>query len=506
MPQYEPVIGLEIHVQLGTLSKMFCSCPVPGEEQQPNTCICPVCTGQPGVLPVINKGAVKLGIKAALALNCAIRGKSVFARKNYFYPDLPKNYQISQYEQPLAEKGGIEINLPGKEGGAGGAVPPLADRRPRSFAQGAVKRIGITRAHLEEDAGKLLHAVGSEELNHSLVDFNRCGVPLLEIVSEPDMRSPEEAYAYLTEIRKILQWTGISRCDMEKGELRCDVNISLRPAGTEKFGEKVEVKNLNSFKAVRESLYYEIDRQTEALDAGQKINHETRLWNDRTGKTAGMRSKEDAHDYRYFPDPDLVPVVPDAGWVEKLKAGLPELPKKRKERFISQYSLSAYDAGVLSAERGLSEYFEHSVTAGALPKLAANWIGTDLLGRLNAEKLEIAESPVKPDSLAGLVKLIDSGRISGKMGKDVFEQMWKTGRTADEIVEASGMSQVSDSGQIQTWAKEAIAEGAKAADDYRKGNEKALGALVGAVMKKSKGKANPTLANSVLKELIKKEG
>lgn len=483
--KYETVIGLEVHSQLATKSKLFCSCPVPADSPAPNTCICPVCTGQPGTLPVLNKSAVELSVKAAVSLGCALNETSIFARKNYFYPDLPKGYQISQYDKPLAEHGFIEVT-----------VQPSKKEEPYS------KRIGITRVHMEEDAGKLLHAIGSQELDYSLVDFNRCGMPLIEIVSEPDMSSPEEAYQYLVELKNILRWIGASNCDMEKGELRCDVNLSLRLKGEKKFGTKVEIKNLNSFKAVKDAVCYEISRQEKALGAGERIIQETRLWDDRSGSTISMRSKEEAHDYRYFPDPDLVPLRPDTSWVKEIKSSLPELPQKRKERFVSEYGLSLYDAGVLSSEKELSEYFEICVSTGVSAKLCANWITTELLGRLNAEKLDIPGSPVSPSSLAGLVSLIESGKISGKMGKDVFEQMWKTGKSAKEIVESAGLSQVSDSGQIEAWAKEAVAENPKAAEDVRKGNEKAVGALVGAVMKKSKGKANPGIVNSILKELL----
>lgn len=473
---YEPVIGLEIHSQLATKTKLFCRCPVPADTPAPNTCICPVCTGQPGVLPVLNRRAVELGIKAAISLGCKLNDRSIFARKNYFYPDLPKNYQISQYEEPLAEHGHVEIP----------------------------KRIGILRAHLEEDAGKLLHAIGSEELPYSLVDFNRCGVPLIEIVSEPDLRSPEEAYQYLVGLKTILQWIGASNCDMEKGELRCDVNISLRPSGSRKFGEKVEIKNLNSFKAVKDALHYEISRQEKALSSGERIAQETRLWDEKSDTTISMRSKEEAHDYRYFPDPDLVPLVPARDLVEKIRSSILELPQKRKERFISDHKLSPYDAGVLISDRELSEYFESCVGSGVSAKLAVNWITTELLGRLNSEKLEISKSPVSAPMLSGLITLVESGKISGKMGKDVFERMWKTGKPANEIVESLGMSQVSDTAQIEVWVREAITEKSKAADDVRKGNEKAIGALVGAVMKKSKGKANPQAVNSILKKLLEK--
>lgn len=480
--KYEPVIGLEVHVQLGTRTKMFCSCPVPEADSSPNTCVCPVCTGQPGALPVTNAAALELAVRAALVLKCKVRGRSIFARKNYFYPDLPKNYQISQFEEPLSEHGKLQIELEG----------------------GVKKIIGITRGHVEEDAGKLLHAIGAEELSYSLVDFNRCGVPLLEIVSEPDMRSPEEAHAYLTALKSVLQWSSVSDCDMEKGELRCDVNVSLRPEGRAAFGTKVELKNLNSFKAVKDSLYYEIRRQEKALRDGEKIVQETRLWDEKEGVTLSMRSKEEAHDYRYFPDPDLVPLVLDGRFMDKATSGIPaELPAERKARFMKEFKLSDYDAGVLTSERVLSEYFEKCVkSAPVTPKAAANWITTELLARLKAARLEMSRCPVDALNLSGLVRLVESGKISGKIGKEVFDQMWKTGKSAAEIVEASGMSQVNDREQIAKWAAEAIAENPKAVEDFKKGKETAIGSLVGLIMKKSRGKANPALCNSLLRELL----
>ena len=485
MKELEPVIGLEIHVQLNTKTKLFCSCATGAADSKPNISICPVCTGQPGTLPVLNAAAVDLGIKAGIALGCRLNERSVFARKNYFYPDLPKGYQISQYELPLAERGAVEILT-----GASGEEPVR-------------KNIGITRVHMEEDAGKLLHSIGTTELDYSLVDFNRCGMPLVEIVSEPDMRSPEEAYAYLTAVRAIMEWTGVSNCDMEKGELRVDVNVSLRPVGQEKFGTKVEIKNLNSFKAAKDALVYEIARQAAAINTGEKIMQETRLWNDAEGKTVSMRSKEQAHDYRYFPDPDLVPLVPPAEHIEHIRAALPELPAKRRDRMAAQYALSAYDAGVLVTGKPLADYFETAMQSEKITaKPLVNWLTTELLGRLNADKKAIADSPLQPAKLAELVALIESGQISGKMGKDVFDQAYKTGKTPKEIVAESGLSQISDEGQLSVWAQEAITASPKIAEDFRKGNERAIGALVGAVMKKSKGKANPAVLNEVLRKLL----
>ncbi|MFA5160738.1 MAG: Asp-tRNA(Asn)/Glu-tRNA(Gln) amidotransferase subunit GatB [Elusimicrobiales bacterium] len=474
--EFETVIGLEIHVQLNTESKLFCSCLSGAADAKPNTSICPVCTAQPGTLPVLNRKAVELAIKAALALNCKINERCVFARKNYFYPDLPKGYQISQYELPLASGGGISIGE---------------------------KTIGITRLHMEEDAGKLLHAIGSAELDYSLVDFNRCGAPLAEIVSEPDMRSPDEAYAYLTALKAALQWAGISNCDMEKGELRADVNVSVRPRGQEKFGVKAEIKNLNSFKAVKDSLAHETDRQIALIKSGGKVTQETRLWDDREGKTFPMRSKEEAHDYRYFPDPDLVPLSPSRELVEGLKASLPELPDARRKRIAREYSVSDYDAGVLTLEKPLADYFETAMKAEKIPaKPLVNWLTNDLLGRLNADKRAVSDSPVAPQRLAELVALVESGKISGKMGKEVFEKAYSSGQSPREIVEAAGLSQVSDASLLEAWAKEAIAANGKAAADFRAGNEKAAGALVGFVMKKSGGKANPAALNAMIRKLL----
>lgn len=480
---FEPVIGLEIHVQLNTRTKMFCSCPT-DSSASPNTNICPVCTGQPGALPVLNKKAIELAIKAAAALNCHITERSVFARKNYFYPDCPRNYQISQYDKPLALRGHIKIET---------GTPDKPSE----------KSIGITRVHVEDDAGKSLHAVGSAELDYTLVDYNRSGMPLIEIVSEPDMRSPEEAYAYLTALKNALVWAGVSNCDMEKGELRVDVNISLRPLGQEKFGTKIELKNLNSFKAVKDSLHSEIVRQTKALNSGETLRQETRLWDEKTGTTVLMRIKEDAHDYRYFPEPDLVPLAPEAAWISAIVAGLPELPQARKSRFVKDYALTPYDAGVLVTDRAIGDYFEAVMKAGKFSsKTAANWIGTNIMGKLNAEKLTADCSKVNPAGLAELLAMVEEGKISVKIGKDVFEKMWSTGASASKIVAESGMTQVSDEDSLRDWAKAAIAANPKAVEDLKSGNEKAIGALVGFMMRQSKGKANPGLANKIIKELI----
>ncbi len=476
----EMVIGLEVHVQLETRSKLFCACSADSFGKEANTSICPVCTGQPGVLPVLNRGAVELAFKAGLAVGGTLRERSVFARKNYFYPDLPKGYQISQYDRPFSEGGAVE----------------LSGRPPR--------RIGITRIHMEDDAGKSLHTVGSNVLPYTLVDFNRAGVPLIEIVSEPEMRSPEEAYQFLTNLKAVMRYCGVSRCDMEKGELRCDANISVRPAGREKLGTRVEIKNLNSFKAVKDALVYEYERQRAALAEGETIEQETRLWNDETGRTAPMRTKEDANDYRYFPEPDLVPLVAESAWVERLRKALPELPGARRTRFLSDYKLSEYDAGVLTADKETADYFEAVVggAGAAAAKTAANWVSSELLGKLNAENKTIAQSPVKPERLAELLGLISEGTINGKIGKEVFKKMWQTGDSPATIVKDSGLEQVQDEGQVGVWVAEALRENPKAVEQLKGGKEKAIGAIVGAVMRKSQGRANPALVNKLIKEKV----
>ncbi|MFA5779013.1 MAG: Asp-tRNA(Asn)/Glu-tRNA(Gln) amidotransferase subunit GatB [Elusimicrobiota bacterium] len=475
---YETVIGLEVHVHLKTQSKLFCGCSTEFGSV-PNSNICPVCTGQPGALPVLNKKAVEFAVLTGLATNCKIAKHSIFARKNYFYPDLPKNYQISQYELPLCEKGFLEIEIDG--------IP---------------KKIGITRIHLEEDAGKLLHAIGSQELDYSLVDYNRTGIPLLEIVSEPDISSPDEAYQYLTNLKAILRYIGISDCDMEKGSLRCDANISLRLVGEKKLGVKVELKNMNSFKAIRDALNYEIERQKEALNSNEKIVQDTRLWDEKLGTTVSMRSKEQAHDYRYFPEPDLAPVEIDEKFLEEIKKSLVELPEVRKKRFIEKFGFSDYDAGVLTSEKSLADYFEDVVNIVNEPKLISNWITTELLGKLNAENKDITSSPVSSENLAGMIKLISDGTISGKIAKTVFEQMYNTGKIASEIIKEQGLVQISDEKEIEKLVDEAIAENQKAVAEYKSGKQQAIGALVGSVMKKSRGQANPKLVNEILKKKL----
>lgn len=477
--EFEPVIGLEIHVQLGSKTKLFCSCPNGvGDDTKPNTAICPVCAGHPGVLPVLTEGALELAVRAGLSMNCKTNETSSFSRKHYFYPDLPKGYQITQNEEPINGAGYIEITF-----------------GPKENLQ--KKRIGIHHAHLEEDAAKSSHFA-----DHSLVDYNRAGCPLLEIVSMPDLRSPDEAYAYLTEIKRLMRWVGASNCDMEKGELRVDVNISLRPKGQEKFGTRAEIKNLNSFKAVRDALNYEINRQTELLNAGRQVKQETRLWDKEELVTKPMRSKEDALDYRYFPEPDLPPVVLQHDWLENVKANMPELPAAKEARFMKA-GLSAYDAGVLTSSREIAAYFEEVVKGGKVSlKTASNWIQTDLLGVLNAEKKEIQDSPIPAPRLAELLELVESGKINRKQGRDVFDEIWKTGEAPAAVVQKRGMVQVSDEGQLEAWAKAAIEANPKAVADYKKGNKAAIGALVGGVMKLSKGKANPRIISQLLGKLL----
>ena len=483
---YETVIGLEVHVHLKTKSKLFCGCSTEFGSV-PNSNICPVCTGQPGTLPVLNKKAVEFAVLTGLATNCKIAKHSIFARKNYFYPDLPKNYQISQYELPLCEKGFLEIDTDGQ-----------------------TKKIGITRIHLEEDAGKLLHAIGAQELDYSLVDYNRTGIPLLEIVSEPDISSPDEAYQYLTELKAVLRYIGISDCDMEKGSLRCDANISLRSVGEKKLGTKVELKNMNSFKAIRDAMNYEIERQKEALNSNEKIVQDTRLWDEKSGATVSMRSKEQAHDYRYFPEPDLAPVEIDEKFLDEIRKNLVELPASRKKRFIEKFGLSDYDAGVLTSEKSIADYFEdclslltthYSLLTVAKP--LSNWITTELLGKLNAENKDIISSPVSSSNLAEMLKLISDGTISGKIAKTVFEQMYKTGKSASEIVKEQGLVQISDEKEIEKLVNETIAENQKAVAEFKAGKQQAIGALVGSVMKKSRGKANPKLVNEILIKKLK---
>lgn len=485
--EFEAVVGLEAHVQLATRSKLFCACPTDGSGAAPNSRVCPVCTGQPGVLPVLNRAAAELAFETALALNCRLAPASVFARKNYFYPDLPKAYQISQYEKPFARDGWLDL-----------PAPPAGGR-------GAGRRIRIHRIHLEEDAGKLLHAAGSRELGHSLVDFNRGGVPLVEIVSEPDIRSPEEAAAFLKALKEVIQYVGASRCDMEKGELRCDANISLRPAGASELGIRTEIKNLNSLRAVRDALEYECRRQAEILVSGGRAAQETRLWDAQKGVTEPMRSKEDSDDYRYFPDPDLPPLVADSRWVEGIKARLPELPAARRERFAASFGLTAADAELISSSRALADYFEAAAAGrgGAAAKTAANLIATEVLARLNAEGLGPESARIPARELGALAALVEDGTLSSKGAKAAFAAMWEGGGAAAETVSRLGLAQVSDEAQVAAWVAAALAANGKAAADLKAGNVRAIGSLVGAVMKLSQGKADPVVVNRLIKESIK---
>ncbi len=474
--KYEAVIGLEVHAQLLTDSKIFCSCSTQFGAP-PNSHVCPVCLGMPGVLPVLNKQVVNFAMKMALATHCRINPFSVFARKNYFYPDLPKGYQISQYEHPLAEDGWVEIEI-----------------------NGGKKRIGIIRIHMEEDAGKLIHDPYKPV---SYVDFNRTGVPLIEIVSKPDIRSPEEAVAYLKKLRSILRYLEICDGNMEEGSFRCDANVSVRPLGSEKFGTRTELKNMNSFKHVQRALAYEIERQISVLEEGDVVVQETRLWDEAKGVTRSMRGKEEAHDYRYFPDPDLVPVEIDSEWIEEIRQTLPELPDEKKERFIKEYQLPPYDAEVLTSSKELAHYFEAVVSACHNPKMASNWVMSELLGRLNQDKRDITECPIAPEALGELIQLITKGTISGKIGKTVFEEMYETGASATEIVKKKGLVQITDEGVLREIAQKIIETHPKEAEQYKAGKEKLLGFFVGQMMKETKGKANPQLANKIFKELLK---
>jgi aspartyl-tRNA(Asn)/glutamyl-tRNA(Gln) amidotransferase subunit B len=483
MTRYEMVVGLEVHCQLGTKTKLFCSCGTDGFGAPANSRVCPVCTGQPGVLPVLNKKAVELAFQAGMALECTLHPVSVFARKNYFYPDLPKAYQISQYEEPFATAGKLSVRL----------------------KDGSSKVVRIHRIHMEEDAGKLVHAVGAVELDYSLVDFNRGGTPLIEIVTEPDIRGSEEAYAYLTALKELIQHAGVSRCDMEKGEMRCDANVSLRPFGQEKLGTRAEIKNLNSFKGVKDALEHEFLRQAEILGSGGRVVQETRLWDAAAMQTRSMRSKEEAHDYRYFPDPDLPPLKADEAWVGPLRRGLAELPAARRSRLIEEFRLSSYDAEVLCADRALVERFETELKGRPVEyaKPLANVMMTEFLARLNAENRAVEQSPVKPGALAGLVHLLQTGVVSSKGAKDLFARMWETGKDPEGLVAELGLSQVSDEGAVLEWVRQALAANPKAAEDLKGGKDRAIGAIVGAVMKLSKGKANPALVNKLIKETVK---
>ncbi|MCX8123536.1 MAG: Asp-tRNA(Asn)/Glu-tRNA(Gln) amidotransferase subunit GatB [Spirochaetes bacterium] len=470
--EFDAVIGLEVHVQLNTKSKIFCSCSTQFGSPA-NTQVCPVCLGLPGVLPVLNKEVLKKAIQAGLALHCKIATYSKFDRKNYFYPDLPKAYQISQYDKPICYDGYIEIAT--KEG---------------------IKKIGITRLHMEEDAGKNIHSEDSDN-KISYVDFNRTGVPLVEIVSEPDISSPDEAYQYLQNLRSILKYIEVSDCNMEEGSLRCDVNVSLKPKGSTTFGQKVEIKNLNSFRSVKLALEYEIERQKKMLLQNERIVQETRLWDADRNITFSMRSKEEAHDYRYFPEPDLPPIEISKEYIEQLKHELPELPHEKRARFMQQYGLPEYDAQVLTSTRQLAEYYEAVVANGAQPKKASNWIMSEVLAKIDDPEF-IDSFIVSPQSLATLLKRIDDATISGKIAKAVFEEMLETGKNPDTIINEKGLRQVTDTKAIESIIDEVIKNNPKSVEDYRNGKDKALKFLIGQVMKESKGKANPQIVNDIL--------
>ena len=475
--RFEPIIGLEIHAQLKTNTKIFCACST-AFGAAPNTHTCPVCLGMPGVLPVLNKKVVEYTMRMALATGCHIEPTSRFARKNYFYPDLPKGYQISQYELPIARNGQVAVEV-----------------------NGATHQIGITRIHMEEDAGKLSHDAARPV---SRVDFNRTGVPLIEIVSEPDIRSPEAAGAYLRQLRAIVRYLGICDGNLEEGSFRCDANVSIRPEDSETFGTRTEIKNLNSFKHVEKALHYEISRQQEILVDGGAVTQETRLWDPENNRTQSMRSKEEAHDYRYFPDPDLLPLVINADWIEKVRRDLPELPSEKKIRFVEAYGLPFYDAEILTSDRELATYFEDCLQEFDRPKRVSNWIMGPLRGLLNAEGKSIDQAPISAADLAQLLKLVDDGTISGKIAKTVFEEMARSGKSARQIVKEKGLIQISDSSAIEEIVSSVVDANPAEVQAYRNGKTKLLGFFVGQVMRATHGKANPKLVNEILRNKLKK--
>ena len=477
--KYEAVIGLEIHCELKTKTKIFCGCAT-GFGAEQNTHVCPVCLGLPGVLPTVNKRVVEFGIKAGLATNCTINKYSKFDRKNYYYPDLPKNWQTSQYDLPIAEHGWVDIDVDGEK-----------------------KRIRLTRIHMEEDAGKLVHSGTTiKDSATSNVDYNRTGVPLLEIVSEPDLRSAEEARAYMEKIKAIMEYIDVSNCRMEEGNLRADINVSLRPAGTEELGTRTEMKNINSFKNLEDAINYEIERQQEVLEDGGHIVQETRTFDPARGITLSMRSKENAHDYRYMPEPDLPPIVTSEETIEKYRSELPELPDARRARLEKEYGLSDYDAGIISSARAMAEYFDAVVATGADPKLAANWIMGDLAKNLNEDGIDITKSPVSAERLGKMIGLIMKDTISGKIAKKVFKEMWTNEDDPEKIVKDKGLVQITDTGAIEAAVDAAIAANPKAVAEYKGGKKKAIGALVGQVMKATRGKANPQMVNKMLAEKL----
>lgn len=479
--KYEAVIGLEVHTELQTTTKIFCGCKT-SFGAEPNTNVCPVCLGLPGVLPVLNKRVLEFAVRAGLALNCEISRFSKFDRKNYYYPDLPKNFQTSQFDLPICERGHLDIEVNGEK-----------------------KQIRITRAHMEEDAGKLVHhGTSITDSDYSLVDYNRTGTPLLEIVTEPDMRSAKEAVAYLEKMRAILQYIGISDCRMEEGSLRCDANVSVRPVGQKELGTKAEIKNINSFKGVEKAIEYEALRQAEILEDGRKIIQETRTWDEKEGVTKSMRTKEEANDYRYFPEPDLAPFTVSEEYIEDIRKTLPELPDERRERYIANFGLSSTDAQYMTNDKDTSDYFEKVVAAGADPKASVNWIMGEFASQLSNAGIEIAKAPVTPENLAKLLALIAKGTISGKIAKKVFAEMWKDGADPEEIVKAQGLVQISDTGALKELVVKVIANNPKAVEDFKAGKKKAVGALVGQIMKETKGKANPKVINELLNDELKK--
>lgn len=473
---YEAVIGLEVHAQLSTETKIFCGCSTKfGAE--PNSNVCPVCLGHPGVLPVMNKKVVEYTVLMGLATGCRINERSVFARKNYFYPDLPKGYQISQYEEPICENGKVEIE----------------------FKDGSKKTIGVTRIHMEEDAGKSIH----DQSGSTLIDLNRCGTPLIEIVSEPDLRSPEEAYLYLSKLRQVVTYLGICDGNMEQGSLRCDANVSVRLKGASAFGTKSEVKNMNSFRNVERAIAFEIERQIDLIEEGKEVVQETLLWDADTNSAYPMRSKEEAHDYRYFPDPDLLSIVVDGKWRNEIEKRLPELPDIRRDRFISQYQLPQYDSEILTSSRQMADYYEQVVAVTGDFKSASNWVMTDVLKIVNDQKINIEDFPVKPLNLGKMLKMIEDKTISGKIAKEIFPEMIKSGKDPEEIVKEKGLVQISDTSEIEKAVEKVIAANPKDVEEFISGKEKVLGFLVGQVMKETKGKANPQILNQILRDKLK---